>query len=93
MLKITNSKNSTFQGQQKKVMGTKNVRKTKSYVTKEKNFKSVKVLQRNLENVFSKIVSFFANISKLKPKQQNAKGKSWSPRSPLYPLKIFTPKM
>ena len=45
-------------------MGTKNVRKTKSYVTKEKKFKEI------LENVFSKIVSFFANISKLKPKQK-----------------------
>ena len=47
VLKITNSKNSKLQGQQKKVMGTKNVRKTKSYVKKGKNFKSVKGLQRN----------------------------------------------
>ena len=27
------------------------------------------------------------------PKQKNAKGKSWSPRGPLSPLKIFTLKM
>ena len=39
-------------------MWTYNVRKTKSYVTKEKNFKSVKGLKEILENVFSKIVSF-----------------------------------
>ena len=34
-------KNSIFQGQQKRVMGTKNVRKTKSYVTKEKKLKKM----------------------------------------------------
>ena len=52
-------------------MGTKNVRKTKSYVTKEKNCKSVKGLQRSFRNVFSKIVRFFANISKLRLKQKD----------------------
>ena len=46
VLKITNSKNSIFQGQQKKVMGRKNVRKTKSYAIIEKIFKSVKGLQK-----------------------------------------------
>ena len=38
VLKITNSKNRIFQGQQKSY-GTKNVRKIKRYVTKEKIFK------------------------------------------------------
>ena len=47
-------KKSIFQGQQKKGMKSKNVRKTKSYVTEGKNFESVK----GLHNVFSKIVSF-----------------------------------
>ena len=54
MLEITNSKNNIFQGQQTKVMGTKIVRKTKSYVTKEKNFKSVKGLQRSFKKFILK---------------------------------------
>ena len=51
-------------------MGTKNVRKTKSYVTKEKNFKSVNGLQRNFRKCIPKNSQLFANISKLKPKQK-----------------------
>ena len=62
MLKITNSKNSIFQGQQKKVMGTKNVRKTKSYLTKEKIFKSVKGgYKKSPENVLSVFLRIFRN--------------------------------
>ena len=72
MLKINNSKNSIFQGQEKKVMRTKNVRKTKSYVTKEKNIKSVKSLQRKFRKCILKNSQFFANISKLRPKQKKA---------------------
>ena len=55
-------------------MGTKNMRKTKSYVTKGKFFKSAKALQRHS-----------------RPKKK-CKGKSWSLRGPLSPLKIFTLK-
>ena len=47
VLKIAHPKNSILQGQQKKGMKPKNVRKTKSYGKKGKNFKSVKGLQRN----------------------------------------------
>ena len=68
-IEIANSKNSIFQGQQKKVIGTKNVRKTKSYVTNEKNFKSVKGLQRNFRKYILKNSQFFANVSKLRRKQ------------------------
>ena len=57
VLKINNSKNSIFQGQQ--VMRTKNVRKTKSYVTKEKSFKSVKGLQINFRKCIIKSSQFF----------------------------------
>ena len=39
-------------------MGTKNVRITQSYVTKEIIFKSVKGFKIFLENLFLKIVSF-----------------------------------
>ena len=53
----------------KKVMGTKNVRKTKSYVTQEKIFSPLKGLQRNIRKCILKS-QFFANISKLKPKQK-----------------------
>ena len=52
-------KKSIIQGQQKKVMGIKNVHKTISYVTKEKNFKSVKGLQTN----FRKCILSFLRIS------------------------------
>ena len=38
----------------KKVMGTKNVRKTKSYVTQEKNFSPLKGLQRNIRKCILK---------------------------------------
>ena len=85
-------KNSIFQGQQKRVMGTKNVRKAKSYVTKEKILKSVKGLQRNFRKYILKISQFFANISKLRPKK-TTKGKSLFPSSPLLHLKIFTVNM
>ena len=48
-----------------------------SYVRKEKNLKSVKGLQRNFKKRILKNSNFFANISKLRPKQKkNAKGKS-----------------
>ena len=43
-------------------MRIKNVRKTKSYVTKEKNFKSVKGLQRNFRKCILKN-SHFLRIS------------------------------
>ena len=46
-------------------MGTNNVRKTKSCVTK-----SVKGLQRNFIKSTLKNCQFFANISKLRPKQK-----------------------
>ena len=51
-------------------MGTKNVRKTNNYVTREKLFKSVKGLQRNFRKCILKNSQFFANISKLRPKQK-----------------------
>ena len=93
MFKITNSKNSIFQGQQKKVMGTKNMRKTKSCVTNEKKFKSVKGLQRNFRKCIHKNSQFFANILILMPKQKNAQSKQCSPMGSLSPLEIFTLKM
>ena len=53
-------------------MGTKNVRKTKSYITKEKNFKSVKRLQKILENV----LLVFCEYLEIKVEtKKNAKGK------------------
>ena len=54
----------------KKVMGTKNVRITKSYVTKEKILKSVKGLQSNFRKCILKNSRVFANISKLRLKQK-----------------------
>ena len=69
------------------------MRKTKSYETKEKNFKLVKGFQRNFRKCILKNSQFFANISKLKPKQKkNALSKQCSPMGPLSPLKIFTLK-
>ena len=76
-------------------MGTINVRITKSYVTKEKYFKSEKGLQRNFRKCILKNSQFFANISKLRPKQKkkNAQSKQCSPMGSLSPLKIFTLEM
>ena len=65
---------SKLRSKQQKVMGTKNERKTKSYVTKEKNFKSVKGLQRISGKCILKNSQFLANISKLRPKQQKVMG-------------------
>ena len=48
VLKITNSKNSIFQGQQKKVMGTKIQSKTNVYVTKENNLNFKKCILKFL---------------------------------------------
>ena len=76
-----------FQGQ-KKTMGTKNVHKTKSYVTKEKFFKSMNGLQRNFRKCILKNSPFFAIIPKLRPKQKMIRVKL----DPLSPLKIFTLK-
>ena len=53
----------------KKVMGTKNVRKTNSYLREEEILKSVKGLQRNFRKCILKNSQFFANISKLWPKK------------------------
>ena len=55
-------------------METKNVHKTKSSVSKETILKSVKGLQRNFIKCILKNSQFFANISKLKPKQKKCKG-------------------
>ena len=71
-------------------MGTKNVRKTKSYITKEKNFKSVKRLQKILENVLLVFCEYLEIKVETKKTQRV---KSWSIRGPLSPLKIFTLKM
>ena len=57
--------------------------------TKEKIFKSVKGLQRNFRKCILKNRQLFAKISKLRPKQKNARGKSWSPRGLILPLKMF----
>ena len=51
-----------------------NVRETKSYVTKDNIFKSVKGLQRNFKKCILKNSQFFANISKLRSKQKKYKG-------------------
>ena len=64
----------------------------KSYVTKEKNSKSVKGLQRNFKKCILKNSQLFANISKLRPKQKkNANSKSWFPITPesIYTLYNF----
>ena len=74
-------------------MGTKNVRKTKSYVSKEKIFKSVKGLQRNFRKCIIKNSQFFCKYLEIKAETKNAKGNSWSPKGPPSPFKIFTLKM
>ena len=47
-------------------MGTKNVRKTKSHVTKEKILKSVKGLQRNFRKCILKNSQFFCEYPEIK---------------------------
>ena len=75
-------------------MGTKNVRKTKSHVTKEKILKSAKGLQRNFRKCILKNSQFFCEYPEIKAEtKKNAKGKSWSVRGLLSHLKIFTLKM
>ena len=54
---------------------TKNVRKPKSYVIKEKFFKSVKSYKEILENVFLKIVSFLRTSRHSNRNEKNAKSK------------------
>ena len=78
MLQITNSKNSKFQGQQKKVMGTKHVRKTKSYV----------------RNCILKNRQFFYEYLEIKAEtKKNAQSKQCFRMGVLSHLKIFTLKM
>ena len=60
--------------------------------TKQKK-KILNWLHRNLRKCILKNSQFFANISKIKPKQKNALSKQCSPMGPLSPLKIFTLKM
>ena len=60
----------------------------KSYVTKEKNSKSVKGLQRNFKKCILKNSQLFANISKLRPKQKKMQIVKVGSLSP---LKVFTP--
>ena len=54
---------------------------------KRKNFKSVKGLQRN----FRKCILSFCRYLEIKAEtKKNAQGKSWFPKGPISPLKIFT---
>ena len=63
-------------------------------LTKEKNFKSVKGLQKNFRKCILKNSQFFCEYLEIKAEtKKNAQSKQCSPRCPLYPLKIFTLKM
>ena len=69
------------------------MRKTKSYVTKEKIFKSVKGLLRNFKKFILKNSQFFANISKLRQKLKHPQNKQCSPICSLSLLNLLTFEM